>query len=265
MPFHMLRTKQKNIRKRRLSSEAKFPWLLISQTKAKNGIGNGRAALYTLQRASLTVEAAFVLPLFLLAMTMLVGVIDVCRIQVEQSAKLAERAKKLSMYAYGIGEHFQGDMVDLYDVYTCKLPVTLYPHSGIKIALRARVHTWTGKRAGEEDAGGESQVSEEMVYMTEDGSVYHTDSACTYLDLAIHPASHAELGHLRNEYGSRYHSCEKCGSDSTSGGQVFVSEKGEKYHSSLQCSGLKRTVKLVRKSEISGMHQCSRCQKGQTG
>ena len=56
----------------------------------------------------------------------------------------------------------------------------------------------------------------------------------------------------------KIHSCEKCGSDGETG-IIYYTEKGNRYHSSEHCSGLKRTVHMVKKSEVSHMHQCQRC------
>ena len=52
------------------------------------------------------------------------------------------------------------------------------------------------------------------------------------------------------------HACERCGGDSA---LVYYTEKGDCYHSQASCSGLKRTVRLVKKSEIQAYIQCERC------
>ncbi|MCQ2507536.1 MAG: pilus assembly protein, partial [Dorea sp.] len=42
---------------------------------------------------------------------------------------------------------------------------------------------------------------------------------------------------------------------------VYVTDYGDRYHSSLSCSGLKRTVYSVPKSEAIGKGACSKCAK----
>ena len=40
---------------------------------------------------------------------------------------------------------------------------------------------------------------------------------------------------------------------------VYLTEYGDRYHCSPDCSGLTRNVKLVPLSEAGGMRQCSKC------
>lgn len=95
-----------------------------------------------------------------------------------------------------------------------------------------------------------------MVYVTEYESVYHTSESCTHLDLSVHRGIKTQVEQKRNEYGGKYHACERCGGDSA---LVYYTEKGDCYHSQASCSGLKRTVRLVKKSEIQAYIQCERC------
>lgn len=82
-----------------------------------------------------------------------------------------------------------------------------------------------------------------MVYVTEYESVYHTSESCTHLDLSVHRGTKTQVEQKRNEYGGKYHACERCGGDSA---LVYYTEKGDCYHSQVSCSGLKRTVRLVK-------------------
>lgn len=267
MPFHRflkkaVSDKKQKIRKRRNSSDTGTHRLLtLPEIPLFPRVCCGRAALCTFRKASLTVEASVVLPLFLIGMIMLVGVMDVCRVQTEENAKLAEQAKNLSMYAYAASAKDGQERIDLCRTCICRLPVNLFPFSGIPVVVRARVHTWTGR--SETEAAGKSDPEETLVYMTEGGSVYHTSSFCTYLDLSIYSADVSDLKSLRNEYGSRYHACEKCGygaGDETSEDErVFLTGKGEKYHTLLSCSGLTRKIKMIKITETGGIPACSRC------
>lgn len=216
----------------------------------------GRVPLYT--SASMTVEAAVILPLFLYAALTMVSVIDLCRIQVTRQVELSEKAKKLSMYAYISQDYFEEDYIDLCETESCELAVSLIPKYTVDLALRGRVHTWTG-RSDAECAADAEKTMEELVYVTDNESVYHIHGNCSYLKLSIYSVSEKGLASERNEYGSKYKPCEKCCSSTQTGSFFFVSNSGEKYHTSRECSGLTRRVRLVPKKEVPHLNPCSRC------
>lgn len=94
----------------------------------------------------------------------------------------------------------------------------------------------------------------EMVYVTAHGSVYHTKITCSHICLKISGDSVKKI--LRE---GKYSACEKCIKKGDVPGSLYITAHGDKYHSSLECSGLKRTIKAVRKDEVRGMRMCSRC------
>ena len=117
-----------------------------------------------------------------------------------------------------------------------------------------RIKAWTGY-----EAGGVGEEDDQIVYVTDTGVVYHKNPHCTHLDLSIHAAASSELNSLRNENGGKYHACEKCVHGSSMGGSVYITDQGDRYHNSLTCSGLKRTVYTARISEVPGKRACSKC------
>ena len=50
--------------------------------------------------------------------------------------------------------------------------------------------------------------SDEMVYITDNESVYHTHADCTHLDLTIIETTTDAVGSLRNKYGQKYKKCD---------------------------------------------------------
>lgn len=95
--------------------------------------------------------------------------------------------------------------------------------------------------------------------MTESGSVYHTKAGCRYLNLSITQVSGSSVSQKRNDNGERYSPCEICSHHQNPSGTVYITGSGNRYHNNASCSGLKRTVRLVKKSQLGDMHVCSKC------
>lgn len=244
-------------------------------------------------RAVLTVEAALIVPLFLLGICTLLGMMDLYRVEALVKTSLHQSAQELGMYAsvengtsevstpvgvlssgaciaYAkahlpdlgddvsvslIGSRYENHKIQLNATILYRFPFSILPVSKIKVRNNSTVHAWTGydPRSLDQTEGG---AGGEMVYVTEYESVYHTSSHCTHLDLSVHQGTKTQVEQQRNEYGGKYYACERCGGDST---LVYYTEKGDRYHSQASCSGLKRTVRLVEKSEIQAYTQCERC------
>lgn len=211
-----------------------------------------KACFGTLQRGVLTVELAFILPLFLMGTMTLICFMDILRIQTEKISHLCERAMEAGKYAYLSGEKLP--VVDIPEVYTYRLPVSIVPLPAFVITNRGRVHSWTG--ADKEEA---ADASEEMVYIAVSGSVYHTDNKCSYVDLSVTQVRGEEVGSLRNRQGAKYTPCGSCAKRGAPAKIVYVTAQGERYHDRISCSRLKRTVRLVPISEAGGRPMCSRC------
>ncbi len=261
-----------------------------------------RAFFFAPLRAALTVEAAVVLPMFLLAMIAALQYGNAIETAVKFGTSLSETGKMMATAAYA--ERFGGDLdkvpeiavnalsaayakqrllsqtkdtsavkkvnlllssflqeddtIDLVLTYQIRSPVGLIKLPGNFFLQRARVRAWTGRdSSGEGDSEGEDEDGD-CVYVTETGSVYHDDPNCSHLKLSIREVDEKDLAHLRNSSGGKYHKCEKCGGEAVDG-KVFITGDGDRCHSSLSCSGLKRTVRQVSRDELGDMRACSKC------
>lgn len=212
-----------------------------------------KAFLGALRRGAMTVEAAFILPLFLLGTGTLICFMDVMKIQTQRISHLCEKAMEEGMYAFLSEE--KTPIIDIQETYEYRLPAAVVPLPPMRITNRGRVHSWTGMDKKAEN------LAEDMVYMAESGSVYHTNPQCSYLELSICQAAGAEMENRRNQYGARYAPCESCAKREEPAAVVYITDKGSRYHNSVSCSRLKRTVRLMPISETKGCPQCSRCQK----
>jgi hypothetical protein len=146
------------------------------------------------------------------------------------------------------------DCIDLVAVYSVKPPIGLMGYKTQRMYNRLRTRAWTGY----DNAKNSLQDSgEEIVYIAETGNVYHRSRGCTYLKLSISTIGKAKLEEERNIEGGKYYSCETCGSKA--GDTVYITNYGKRYHSTLRCSRLKRTISAVPISQVGDKGACSRC------
>ncbi len=176
---------------------------------------------------------------------------------VVSKAGSASSVKNVNM---ALSSFLDGDeMIDLVLTYQIKSPMGLVKLPGNFFLQRARVRAWTGRVTGGESGKEEGQESgDDLVYVTATGSVYHEDPDCTHLKLSIRQVDYEALETLRNNGGGKYHACEKCGPSAQ--GTVYITNEGDRYHSSLSCGGLKRTVTEVHRDECE-LRACSKCGK----
>lgn len=257
-------------------------------------------------RASMTVEAAFVLPFFLFAFLNVISILEIYRLQSNMGAAMHMTAKEMAVCAYEyqalsdgdagkaeslgltyvyaanrvkgiLGKKYldnaplkggasgvvwlhssvleKDDCIDLVAEYTVKPPVEMVGFGAFKMYNRVFTRAWTGYDNAATALKGDAD--EEIVFITPDGTVYHRSRACTYLKLSIVPVDMAFLEHERNEGGAKYYPCEECGGTQKS--TVYITDYGTRYHSSLQCSKLKRTILAVPISQVGGRGACGKC------
>lgn len=238
--------------------------------------------------ASLTVEASLVLPIFLFAMILFsyLGQLIKCqddmnwaltRIAREASAEYGATKSdrlthtpyylaKLNAYVKGTGlsvsfvnSRFmeENDEIDLVADYTMKTPFTLFHIDRIHMQQHVHTRAFTGV----EWRGKEKQTEQVKVYVTETGRVYHRSLSCTYLKLSISQVCFGDLTLLRNEGGGKYNGCEKCskGKQLTEKTKIWITNYGDRYHTTASCSGLKRYIREIALSEVGSRTPCSKC------
>lgn len=118
------------------------------------------------------------------------------------------------------------------------------------------VHDFNGYRGPIE---GDYREEEEIVYITENGARYHTDTGCVSLRISVQTVHSSQLSAMRNQSGGRYYPCERCRPSKS--GVFFITRDGNRYHRGTDCSSLKRTVRAVSLEEAVklGRSACSKC------
>ena len=158
---------------------------------------------------------------------------------------------------YGYSRIMEEDKIDL---------VAFYHVNGLffsrrikKIPMYTRYygHVWNGYDV-EKNMAKNTEISsgDSYVFVTENGMVYHKNRNCTYLVPSVEAVCYDDIDQKRNQGGAVYYECERC--NGRTGAIVYITEQGNRYHATTECSGLKRTVYSVLPSETK-YPPCSKC------
>lgn len=152
-----------------------------------------------------------------------------------------------------LSSQLTGDEIVLRASYEIRVPCVMLGSYSFHFEQCAQSRKWIGNQSFVQDG----MSDDEWVYVTPYGTVYHRDRTCRFLDLSIHAVSRQSLVALRNKDGNIYQKCESCGNSKNA--MVYVTDYGICYHDSLVCSGLKRTIYMVKLSQVGGKNACSKC------
>lgn len=250
---------------------------------------------YACMTGSMTVEAAVIVPLLACLFTFVLFFFRLMQIQLCVQNALENTGQRLSVYAavkeldeteyrviarslftaetckdkninkyvrgtaFGISfleSGFDGDEIRLRVNYQVKFPVNLLGKKTFLVSQQTIYRKWTGWS----DAV-DTENEDIWVYVAEHGEVYHKSSSCSYLNLSIQSVERSQIENLRNKDGEKYHMCEYCADKINKFGRVYITNYGNKYHTDLNCEGIKRTIEMVRLSEVGEMGACSKCWK----
>ena len=290
MPFYYFINKNNNRKDKRITNTISMPTC------------NRKAYL----RASATVEASIIIPLYLYAVLAVVYVLQIISIRSTMLSGLYADIRLLAKYSY-TGEMFKESGTNIVSIGLAKsllidsLPKNFSEKSRI-IGKEAGISMLGTKMPGEDSLIilkvtytvdnpfdifgigkvtieqqcanvawlGEDKVhnvknnkqTDSLVYITSTGSVYHRDKFCRYLNPSVHGILFENIDNQRNLSGGKYYPCERCVRKKAAI-TVYITEYGNRYHTDIQCSGLKRTVFDVPISKVSDRRPCSKC--GLTG
>lgn len=259
-------------------------------------------------KASMTLEASFVLPFFLLGVINIIFSMNIIGTQSRLCASLHQVGNQIAfsgyakrgplddtlpceiadsvmtkMYAHSqiiqsVGEEYldnscvvngrsgiriTNDISMSGEDYTIlQISYQVKPFSSImgfnhfSMGQRYYGRSWTGYDVACESLG--SVREDPMVYVTENGDVYHMERNCSHLNPKITVALRTDVGDRRNAYGEKYYPCEYCGKNGVLA-TVFITPQGNRYHNKINCSGLKRTIYTVPLSKVTGKRRCATC------
>lgn len=236
----------------------------IYDLKRKTAKGTSPVIL-NLFEGSLTVEAAFVLPIVFFVSLMLLSTIDMMQLHVKKEKELHSIVRQACVLGLAKGDSLkgqEGDLVRLNIVYHYSPKVKAFGYQKFLLENHCMAHAFTGYDLSHERNTYEAK---EYVYITEYGSVYHKRRDCRYINVSVRAVSMKNIRENRNVEGKKYYPCEKClksgKNKDISAREVYVTDYGDRYHASIQCSKLKRQISVISLSEAGSYIPCSMCTK----
>lgn len=282
-----------------------YTTILKSPIKVAFHTWNRRSSCIAFLKASLTVEASLILPIFMFFFMGMVYIISAISAEAtiktslyetgkelaksayltqigEENIEKAEQAFRVSAYVYAAnifkeqeGEEYwdnsiikdgsngfffgqsvfldENGIIDLVVRYELKFPFLFVGEISLPQVQRCRIRGWIGA------THGVLKNMEEMVYVTEKGSVYHRSLECQHLKVTIRAVLPIHLPAERNNQGGKYYPCLFCGKRALKDGMYYITENGDRFHTTKQCSGLKRGVLTVPLSDVGDRKECKRC------
>lgn len=254
----------------------------------KSHLLNERASAFT-SKGSITLEAAISATIFFMGVLCLIFLFEIMATETKVKSALTSVAKEVAVetcvnpmipvsqmekkIAEYIGEeNFEKNLIageldcsgsqkywnttimDLSVRYKIEIPVLLFRIPVLSMEEIVRIKGWTGHETKMVD-----DFENIIVYVTEYGIVYHQDAHCTHLELSLKATKKDRVKQLRNQNGEIYKSCSRCKGDSGDSDSVYVTDYGDKYHFSLDCKDIKRSIYAVSITDIRGMGGCSKC------
>ena len=249
-------------------------------------------------KGSLTVEASIIIPIMAVFFSFLLFFFRIMQVQLEVQNALEETGQKLAMLSikeleeeqteldYGVmakgilyfklkdnalinhyvslgaagvsllASEYDDNYISLNADYVMHFPIQFLGNKNFLISQKTRFRKWNGR-----NEKLEKDNPTEFVYVTEHGKVYHIDRSCTYLELSIQTIPKETLAEERNSNGEIYKECELCSENKDSFHAIYITNHGNAYHTTLNCSGLKRTIYQKKRSEVEGMDVCMKCLK----
>lgn len=148
--------------------------------------------------------------------------------------------------------------------YKLKVDIPLFGTYKMLCTEKIRQRAYLGCISDEDSESGDGKY----VYVAENAQVYHTSRECYHISLSVRKGSVEQAvsksegkDQAAQKDGNKRTDCELC-SRYKKNGSLYVTDDGSRYHYTLDCAGIKRTIYRVKKSDCSGLRPCSECAGG---
>lgn len=246
--------------------------------------------------ASMTLEAALILPMVMFFFLHIMGFIEMLRLHGKLSFALWECGNQLTVYAAMPGELeknvpdiaisylYAGNRIKSFlgKDYLNASPIlqgssglnflnSAYEENCIDIGVTYQVKPkitlfpfpyirMVNRYYGRGWTGYDLREDTRFVYVTLYGEVWHATAECTHIYITIIEMNYSLVKRLRNESGERYSVCELCRDDEVVQ-NVYYTEQGNRYHHNRNCSALVRYISAISWQEQLPYRPCERCVK----
>ena len=149
------------------------------------------------------------------------------------------------------------ELIDLIASYKVDTPFDIFGIRNFGVINRARIRAFTGYDNTRRKVS-DSEEDEETVFITDHGTVYHRNINCSHLKITVRETTQADVSRERNNNGGKYYPCEFCGNRASSG-KLYITTEGDRYHTTVTCSALKRGIQAVPLSQVGDKRACKTC------
>lgn len=153
-------------------------------------------------------------------------------------------------------------MICLEVAYKEKLLFFTWPGTDITMNAASRRRPWIGldgKLKAERAGGGQNEAEKGTVFVGANMGRYHLYRDCHYISNQYEAVSAAAAGQKRNSSGNSYKPCSRCSKKGASAKTVYITPEGAHYHSDTACSAMVSYVRTVPLEEVEHLGVCSYC------
>lgn len=247
---------------------------------------------------SMTVEAAFLLPLILFFFLHLMSMVEMLRLHGKLTFGLWECGNELAVYSavpQELGEKIPDIAVSYVYVknrlesflgkeYLDAAPVVGGRHGinylsstykdgyidiGVTYQVKPPISVYpfpyvrlVNRYYGKSWTGYDITQPQDFAYVTTYGDVWHSRADCTHIFISVQSADWHTIKNLRNQNGGKYYPCELC-EDKDKREWVYYTDQGNRYHTDENCSALVRYIRAVNGRDTASYRPCSRCVKAE--
>lgn len=223
-------------------------------------------------QASMTLEAAMVLPMFLFFSIALLTPMKALDTQRKLQTEMERSCEEISLYLYGqekSGDDLWKQMdeqgnIEQKMIYKEKIPFFFGAVPGISIEIASRRRGWIGisgkltvSNVG--NNGSEDENTEEMVYVGKGMGRFHRSRTCHYISNEYQTISRKEAQKMRDSAGHLFTACSSCGKIGEQNEMVYITSGGRHYHNRRDCQAMISYVRKVPISEVHHLGACSYC------